>query len=243
MHANRQPLKWGILVLFFIWPLALLASDRLILHTEEYPPMNFTEKSTGRIIGIAPDIIREMMKRANLDFDMQMQPWKRAYGNALRNPNECVFSTSHLEERDALFEWVEPLSLREWVIFSLPESTIQLSSFEDLKAHTVGGYSGDAKAIYLSKRGVKVETAIREELNPIKLKNNRISLWAADKQMGYILAKQADVRVKPLLTFNTINMSLACNKQTKPEWLMKMREAMASLHADGTASAIEKRYQ
>ena len=41
----------------------------------------FRSKKTGRVLGIAPDVIREVFKRMGYRVKIQLVPWKRAQGN------------------------------------------------------------------------------------------------------------------------------------------------------------------
>src|SRR3546814_8084465 len=82
------------------------APDKINLLTENFPPYNMADdgKNFARdehITGIAADIVREMFKRAGIDYTLTLRfPWERIYGMALEQRNYGVFVTARLPERE-----------------------------------------------------------------------------------------------------------------------------------------------
>lgn len=69
------------------------APVKIDLLTENFPPYNMAAdgKNFARdehISGIAVDIVREMFKRAGIDYSLTLRfPWERIYGMALEQAN------------------------------------------------------------------------------------------------------------------------------------------------------------
>lgn len=219
-----------------------LAAAPITITTEDYPPYNYT--ADGKITGLSTEIVQEVMKRAGLEYKIENLPWKRAYGMALEQADTCVYSTTMTDERKPLFKWVGPLATNDWTFFAMEDTSIALTSLEDAKAYNIGGYQGDALADFLQKQGFKVETAPQDAINPKKLAGKRIDLWATGSSLGPYLAKQEGVSgLKPLLSFNSAILSLACNKGMEDEVLAKMQGALDAMKADGGIEAIAARYR
>lgn len=199
------------------------------LTTEEYPPFNMTYN--GQITGISTDLVKAMFEKAGVAFHIEMLPWNRAYQMALGQADTCVYSTTMTPERKDLFQWVGPLVNNDWVLFGAAAGNLSLSKLDDARDMVIGGYTGDAISIYLEKAGYRVENAPRDELNVPKLVNGRIELWATGSALGPFLAQQQGVggAIKPLLTFKTTEMGLACNKGMAPDVLEKLRAALAEV--------------
>lgn len=206
------------------------AAADIRVTTEEYPPFNMSQN--GVVVGLATDLVRGMFEKAGEKYSIEVLPWQRAYQMALDTKDTCVYSTTETEERRNLFEWVGPLVANNWVLFARPGSTIELTSLEGAKGLRIGGYQGDATAIFLEKNGFTVEAVPRDELNAAKLANGRIDLWATGSELGPFLAAQQGIKnLRPVLTFKETKMSLACNKSTDPAVLAKLRAALAELKA------------
>lgn len=85
-------------------------AEPISVLTEPYPPYNFEKDSEIR--GAAADQVHIIFSKAQVDYRMQILPWARAYSMATSEELTCIYSTTHTDERDKLFKWVEPLSRR-----------------------------------------------------------------------------------------------------------------------------------
>jgi polar amino acid transport system substrate-binding protein len=214
----------GVVVLA---PVAAMAD--ILVTTEEYPPFNMTQN--GKVTGIATELVKSMFEKAGVAYKIEVLPWNRAYQTAQTQKDACVYSTTETPERKDLFQWVGPLLSNDWVLFAKADNATPLKSLDDTRGKVIGGYAGDAVAVYLEKGGYKVDAAPRDELNIPKLAAGRIDYWASGSELGPYLAKTqgaADL-IKPVLTFNKTVMSLACNKDTDPAALAKLRAALEGL--------------
>jgi len=205
------------------------------ITTEEYPPFNMTQQ--GVVVGIATDLVRAIFEKAGIRQTIEVLPWNRAYNDAINTPNTCVYSTTETEERKPLFKWVGPIASNNWVLFARSDREIRVEKLEDVKNLTIGGYSGDAAALFLKQGGYKVDEAGRDQLNPAKLVNGRIDLWATGSELGPLLASEQGIKdIKPVFTFRETRMSLACNKNSDPAALEALRAALVEVLAAKHAS-------
>ncbi|WP_207905876.1 substrate-binding periplasmic protein [Aestuariirhabdus litorea] len=221
----------------------------LSLQTENFPPYNFAVNGSNYakesdIDGISVRIVQELFKRANVGHKMTLRfPWERIYKKALENEGFGVFSMVRSDERSPLFKWVGPLAPDEWVFFARDGSDIQLNSFEDAKGYKVGGYKGDALTDYLLEQGFKVEQAVADHLNANKLASGKIDLWAANSYSGRYLARQEKViGIKPLLTFDQVDLYLGLNRETPDGVVEALQSALDSMRQDGTLDSIINDY-
>ena len=219
-----------------------LAGSQLLLTTENYPPFNMREVGTKKITGISSDIVREVMMRAGILYSIKYFPWKRAYGMALRNPGTCVFSTTETAERKPKFKWVGPLVENDWVFFGQLDSRIVITSIDDARNYVVGGYDGDAVAVYLAQQGIKLDLATHDRYNARKLAAGRFELWATGQHLGPFLAKRAGVAIKPLFTFRETVMSLACNRSVDDKMIKTLNAILADLKREGMVDQFVAKY-
>ncbi|MCQ2028022.1 substrate-binding periplasmic protein [Stutzerimonas zhaodongensis] len=228
---------------------AQAAPERIELLTENFPPYNMAVdgKNFARdenIHGIATDIIREMFKRAGVDYSLTLRfPWERIYKMALENPGYGVFVTARLPEREELFKWVGPIGPDDWVLLARGDSSIEVSSLDDARQYRIGAYKGDAIGEHLLAQGLEPSLALRDQANVEKLQNGSIDLWATGDPAGRFLAKQEGITgFKRVLRFDSAELYLALNKQTSDETLSKLQDALEQMRADGTIETINARY-
>lgn len=137
----------------------------LNVMTEDYPPFNMQGEG-GKIVGLSTEVVEELFKRAGVEYKLTLMPWKRAYEDTLGTPNTALYSTTRTPEREALFKWVGPLVNNNWVFFSSSTANITVSSLDDAKQYSVGGYNGDAAAEYLKAQGfTKLQLAANDTAN------------------------------------------------------------------------------
>lgn len=225
------------------------ASYRVVLLTENFPPYNMASNGKNfaredNLDGIAVDILREMFKRAGIDYSMTLRfPWERIYKLALEKPGYGVFVTARLPEREALFKWVGPIGPDDWVLLGRGDSTITLDRLEEAKRYKVGAYKGDAIADHLQQQGLQPVTALRDQLNAKKLMAGQIDLWATGDPAGRYLAKQAGVSgLKTILRFDSAELYLALNKAVPDEVVQKLQAELEQMRGEGVVDDILGRY-
>ena len=218
----------------------LSATDRLHLVTEAYPPFNYEEG--GTLKGVAVDLLKAVMQDAGIDYDMRLQPWARAYGLAVNTPGYCVFSTVHNQERDRLFEWVEPLFTSESYLVRTQSSHVTATSLDEAKSYLVGTQLGDYTVDVLKAHGfTRLDLASEIDLTVKKLLAGRIDLMPMAAPM-IIDMKKRGIVVEPVAVLVSNVNGLACNKNVDPDLLARMRASLNRMIADGTRTAIFERY-
>ncbi|MFP5393456.1 MAG: substrate-binding periplasmic protein [Gammaproteobacteria bacterium] len=223
--------------------LAQAPAPRLTLMTEHSPPASMRIK--GEVTGIATDKVREMVRRAGIDYTLELLPWKRAYTVALRQTDACVFSTTRTPEREKLFKWVGPTDEAEWVLMGRADRSYALRTLEDARSLRIGTYNGDARDEYLRTRGFNVDPAPTDSINPRKLLANRIDLWAAVIRRDPQSMEQHKLagQIVPVLVFNRVRVYLACNTGVPDALIDKMNAALELMNRDGTARRIDAKYE
>lgn len=222
---------------------------RMVLLTENFPPYNMAVNGKNyaredNLDGIAVDIVREMFKRAGIQYNLTLRfPWARIYKLALEKPGYGVFVTARLPEREALFKWVGPIGPDDWVLLAKGDSPISLNSLEEAKRFKVGAYKGDAIAQHLEEQGLQPITALRDQLNATKLVEGKIDLWATGDPAGRYLAKQEGVSgLKTVLRFDSAQLYLALNKEVPDEVVQKLQGELDKMRAEGLVDKILNSY-
>ncbi|AVO56741.1 substrate-binding periplasmic protein [Pseudomonas chlororaphis] len=221
----------------------------LVLLTENFPPYNMAKNGKNfaqgeNINGIAVDIVREMFKRAGINYSLTLRfPWERIYKLALEQPGYGVFVTARLPDREPLFKWVGPIGPDDWIMLARDDSKIALQSLEQARKYRIGAYKGDAIAETLAKQGLKPLVVLRDQDNARKLVGGQIDLWATGDPAGRYLARQEGVTgLKTVLRFHSAQLYLALNKEVPDETVTRLQAALDQLREEGVVEEIMGRY-
>ncbi|AJO76072.1 ABC transporter substrate-binding protein [Pseudomonas sp. MRSN 12121] len=221
----------------------------LVLLTENFPPYNMARNGKNfaqgeNIDGIAVDIVREMFKRAGINYSLTLRfPWERIYKLALEQPGYGVFVMARLPDREKLFKWVGPIGPDDWIMLAREDSKIALQSLEQARKYRIGAYKGDAIAETLAKQGLNPLVVLKDQDNARKLVEGHIDLWATGDPAGRYLAKQAGVSgLKTVLRFHSTQLYLALNKEVPDETVARLQAALDQLRQEGLVEEIMGRY-
>ncbi|WP_323139971.1 substrate-binding periplasmic protein [Massilia phyllosphaerae] len=215
---------------------------RLYLATE---PLPYAPSEGEQAAGIATDMVRDIMRRAGIDYTIHPLPWKRAYTAALERPEACVYATTRTPERERQFKWAGPIATADWVLMARADRKFALRSLEDARPYRIGTYHGDARDQFLRARGFDVDPASNDQTNPRKLLMGRIDLWAASlgPNSRQTLARLGYTdKLVPVLVFNRIHAYLACNCAVPDRLVARMNAALDAMERDGTAGRIRRKY-
>jgi len=250
MRPCAPGMRHSLLLAGLLWlSTGAQAAPQLTILTEHSPPASMLDNGAiggaGNVIGNGSDKVREVMARAGVTYTMEIQPWKRAYTAALERPDTCVFSTTRLPERERLFKWIGPTDSADWILLGRADRNYALKSLDDARKLRIGTYNGDARDAYLRERGFQVDPAQSDVLNPRKLLEGRIDLWAASMRRGSTVLQQNGWagRIVPVLVFRQVDVYLACHRSVSDALVQKMNAAVAAMQRDGTARRIEQRYE
>lgn len=221
----------------------------VVLLTENFPPYNMAINGKNfaqedSIDGIAVDIVKEMFKRAGVQYSLTLRfPWDRIYKLALEKPGYGVFVTARLPERESQFKWVGPIGPDDWVLLARADSKISLNNLDEAKKYRVGAYKGDAMADYLAEHGFEPVLALRDQENAGKLQDGSIDLWASGDPAGRYLAKQVGVTgLKTVLRFNSDQLFLALNRETPDAVVQKLQAALDKMRSEGFVDDVLNSY-
>ncbi|OLF56596.1 substrate-binding periplasmic protein [Pseudomonas chlororaphis] len=228
---------------------AQTSGPSLVLLTENFPPYNMAKNGKNfaqgeNIDGIAVDIVREMFKRAGINYSLTLRfPWERIYKLALEQPGYGVFVMARLPDREPLFKWVGPIGPDDWVMLAREDSKITLQSLEQARQYRIGAYKGDAIAQTLAKQGLNPLVVLRDQDNARKLLGGQIDLWATGDPAGRYLARQEGVTgLKTVLRFHSAQLYLALNKDVPDATVAKLQAALDQLREEGLVDEIMGRY-
>jgi hypothetical protein len=93
-------------------------SAQLQLVSDDNPPYVYTN-SDGIIVGSLVDELAAVMKIADISYQFQDLPWKRAMSNTQHSSNTLIFPLSRTAERENNFTWIIPLHVLKFKVYGL----------------------------------------------------------------------------------------------------------------------------
>jgi len=101
-------MKLNIILAIVFLTITSANSTEIKVITEHYPPLQIVENGKP-IRGLAIDIMKELLRKTEIQTNIQTYPWARAYKMALSEENILIFSLTRTKERE--FQKNENLSL------------------------------------------------------------------------------------------------------------------------------------
>ena len=221
----------------------------LTILTENSGENNYLD-SNGQIKGFNTDIVREIMQRLNLNFPINIVPWKRGYHEVLHRPNVVLFSMVRTFEREKLFKWVGPMNVTKFSFFKKKDSDININTLGDAKkVGAIGCIGDDVREKLLKRLGfTNLSSLFGKDANLRNLEMlmlGRIDLWISTDQIVFKTANDTGIDPKEIeetLTVKKKYVYLAFSKDTDDKIVNEWQHTLEAMKKDGTYKKILSQY-
>ncbi|WP_158567967.1 MULTISPECIES: ABC transporter substrate-binding protein [unclassified Duganella] len=216
----------------------------LTLHTLDWAPYSWRDKSSGATIGIAVDIVHELMARADITVaSTDIIPWARGLTLTSGTADTCQMMVGRTAERERKFQWIGPIGQTNWALFAPREDKIVLQSLNDAQPYLVGTIIDDLSIPLLKSKNIRVAEVASDRLNPPKLLRRRIDLWAtAELPALYILRDLGIKDLEPVFRMATVHMYLACNRNMPDGEVARLNGVVKAMISDKSIDRIYAGY-
>lgn len=202
------------------------AKPDLAIYTEDYKPLYYPGED-GNIIGSVTQLVRSLADEAGVSIEMHMRPFKRGLNAVESNANHCFMALWRTRDREPNFTWVGPLEIDGYGLFALKGSGIELSSVEDSFGYATGAVGGWTSTNELQNAGHPNLVLVDEDgLNANMLKSGHTKLWLGGLVSSPYVAAQQGVEIENLFTLQTVELALACNRQTDPSLTNRLQAVL-----------------
>lgn len=216
--------------------------------TEEYPPYNYSEN--GNVLGFCTDVVKEVLKRADLDYSIRSHPWSKSYEMAQSQPNVLIYSIGRNVERERLFKWVDVIARTEVYFFKLKSRVdIKIKRFDDIKKYRIGAVRDDFRAQWLIKQGMANQSTLvpDDSHNMRNLFDRKIDLFPIGELVAYNIAHREgrafnDLEKSMYIKDMSADLYMAFSRQTPDVVVEKCKKALFSIKKDGTYEEIKSKY-
>lgn len=215
--------------------------------TEEYPPYNYLNGSK-QVVGLSTEVVREVLRRAKVDYRISLYPWARAYHMAQNQPNVLIYSIGRNAQRETLFQWVDIIAPYNVFLYRLKSRTdVQVQHIDQLGRYRVGAVRDDVRAQYLDRMGIAADLVVDDSANAKKLASQRIDLFPIDEIALVALYRRegldpASVEKALALPDLSSGLYMAFSLQTAPELVERCRTALRAMRRNGTLDRIKAAY-
>jgi polar amino acid transport system substrate-binding protein len=225
-------------------------------YCEDFNPYSF--KENGEITGLSVDLLRAIGKQANIDFKIELVPWKRYLKIVEKTPDTMLFTATRNKNREDRFKWVGPIDGRTQKLFKLKNLSdawsIEIDSTSNKAAlksihkarYPIIAVSGDASERNLQEQGYNVFSGPKPELNVKQFINERapfivnVDISLASKLR---MENRSFSEVEPVAIFNDqYSYFYMFNKDTKTEVIYRLQKALDILKYNGVYKEIKAKW-
>lgn len=218
------------------------APDILQFYTEQYPPLTF-RNNYGEITGFGTDVVKEIMRRNQRFYDINISLWSNGYQLALDNPNFCLFTMDRTEIREDLFHWVGPIGTNITYFYIKSGSGISITSVDEARnLPAIGTVSSWFSDQYLRELGFTnlvahedpadmVELLMNDQVDAIVCTN--VTIEEILREAGYTYDA-----VSPTADLLSSDFYIAFSRNTDEQIVSQWQSVLDAVKADGTYKAI-----
>jgi len=231
-----------IIVLLLLCCVTLSVRAKAIkILTYQESPYALTVGKTQK--GLLVDMLKELFARTTLQYELRFIPLKRALLTTSIHKDYCVLPVARSQSREANFQWISPMLISRYGLFSRKKGSIPLITLNDARPYKIGSFLGSGMGEYLTDLGFNVELSPLSAVNLQKLQRGRFELWVEDLLSAQEMMRQQGLKVvQPELVFYTTIRTMACHKEMPQTQLKMLQKALLSMYQDGFMRALYLRY-
>jgi polar amino acid transport system substrate-binding protein len=217
------------------------ANQSILVVTDLWPP--YVKKTDSGLGGLSTPIVIKALMHANVEFEIQVLPWARAYHIAQNRKNTLIFTIVRTQMREKKFKWISRLHPKDATyLYSLSENLLAVKSIEEAKGHIVAVHRNSMASERLQELGFKINKNLYQvDTNEQALKllqNKRIQLIAAtESNIRHMIKQKSDINLKMRKSILLMNSDLyvAFSLQTDDNLVRRLRDSFdAVLNAKAT---------
>lgn len=228
-------------ILWSAW-LAPVLADPITVFTAELPP--FVRLENGEITGSHFEILQEMARRADIDLDIKVMPWKRSQIAAKNTPNSLIMSLGRSASREAHYGWVAKIYVTNEVFVSIGEPVDSL--VEAGRLARVTALAGSPRARKLEEAGLSnVHVSRNTEIAAGLLTMGRANAWYTLDHRALYAFETLGISTDDVVlgkALHSIDVWIASNVIFDPKVSAALAGALDDMRADGTLDAIVLKY-
>jgi polar amino acid transport system substrate-binding protein len=239
----------NILALFFVFfacASSSLKAQTLRIYCEDDRPLQYYD-AENKLTGFSVELVKELQKRVGNTDKIQVVPWARGLVKIDHDSNTLLFSMARTPEREALYQWIGPITINAYGFYAKADSQLKINSLEEIKKiGLVGVYRDDIRDKRLTSLGfTNLDRATSSISSFKKLMLGRIAMYVDSKNGVEDLANASGYKasdVKLIFPFFTTELYIAASKTTDPAVVAQWNQALDSMKKDKSFLKLQKKY-
>jgi hypothetical protein len=224
----------------------IIDAGKLKIVTNEEPPTNYYSEG-GEVIGTTVDIVKEIKRVLDIDTEIEIMPWARAYDLAKTSPNVVAFTVGRTQERiDHGFHFIGPVITRKHSLWAKKDSGFSIDSIQDIKDQNfiIGAMRGDWREKYFVDEGITVDDSTTQAGGLQKLLDDKVDLWISSDIEAPRITEELDVdmeEIEMIYVFREAASYMMLSRDTPGETVKEWEDAYAEIQkTDFFEKASEK---
>ncbi|MBU2924984.1 transporter substrate-binding domain-containing protein [Colwellia sp. 4_MG-2023] len=231
------------LVLYFCI-FSLSAQEAILeVYTEDAYPLQYEED--GKIVGPATALIEKVLKEANINYEIIIQPWARVYNTALLQPNVLIYSLARTKEREDLFSWLGPIQKVNYALYGFEGIKLTATdSFETINNFSLAVGRNSAFHHYLANKNLtNIHLINNSEQSVRMLLANRVDLVTGSDLYFYEACQKQNLdcsQIKPIFPLKDLEVTLylAASKKTDIEIIKRIQVAFDKIKSQAMSDPL-----
>lgn len=218
----------------------------ITVATDLWPP--FRMQDDDGLYGLDMDLLELVGKHAQLFFDVQRMPWRRALRELELGNIQMMVGLAHTAERAEYIHYLEPAyAYCRPAFYGLKGTGVAVQSYADLYEQPVGMVTGSAyfERFDDDEQLDKVAVASESQLLSMLLAQNLSLIIGTDCQMDYDI-QLAGLAVQKMAwqPDASIGLYYGLSKKLKQQELAdRLSLALSELLAEGQLESLQRRYR
>lgn len=222
-----------IIMIFWVACSWQVHAETLKVVTENWRPYNYFED--GEVKGIATEMLKKVLDNTDIDYQIEVLPWARAYHRAQHEPNTLIYVIIRIPPRENLFKWVRPMGTGGktslYRLKSKPQ--VMANNLEEAKQLLISTNRDSMDHLWLTNNGfTQLETPSKVSSAIHMFFNHRVDAIAFDNTVmesefeknGYQVEE-----VEPILQLFTTPPYMAVSPSTSDEIVKKIQKSYDEL--------------
>lgn len=217
----------------------------LQIYTEFNMPNNYQEEESGPVVGYATELVREVLDKSGIDYDIQLVPWARAMQAIDSSPNVMVYSMARTAEREDKYHWIGKTLPLDFYLYGLRSQLENLpKTLEDAVDSRIGVVRADVVELYLDSKQFTNLVYVRDmSLSFNMLKRDRIDLFPYTNLEAGLFAQRNGFDENDLIGVIKLDeisndLFMVTSKTTSASILEKLRVAYKEVAGSGRFNEI-----
>lgn len=250
-HCKKLTIKHVTVMLLCALVFRLSAEEirKYNVYTESWAPFSYEfEKET---IGIATDLVKDLLDRSGIEYQLTLVPWARGFNKVQTSPGTMLFLTKLTPDREHLFQWVGPIAEINLYLYQLKENPIiEIDDLRDLRRYRVGVERGGSSEKVLNQLGLDE----RGTLYPVNSFSQLIAMIFKDR-IDFVISDEISLQFQTKMTgypFKELMQNrifseqgqyyLALNIQTPQSVVSALQYHLEIMQQNGDDTKIIQRY-